>query len=395
MTAGRSGDELVIGEADLAAVPRRSQTPPRSQEAFAKPPLVIEVDLAEVCPIDLTPVHTDFLQCAGCKVIYHEACFRSVGRCATPGCKGEQASAAGAVEEDEDDSGFLVWLASARATRGLLLGLLASLVVGAVLGPLAFALQDELTPMGAAVLGGAAYGAIVGLVLCLDEGLTSRSPAVAFMGLLIGVPISAAAGAGSGALGQAVFDAGAEKTLLIPAWALFGAGIGLAQGAARRSLNGAMFGLVGGALAGAAGGAIAVAIVTGSEGVSEAERSTAPALLLPGLIGLCLGFAAALSAPVVLRVESGRMKGKEVLIDRGLTLIGSSPWRTQFCIADDDTVGGVHARLVLAESLVISAVDGQPIEVNGRRIEQARLQPGDRVRIGQTVLAVGGRGRSA
>ncbi|MEX2237219.1 MAG: RDD family protein [Dehalococcoidia bacterium] len=65
--------------------------------AFAKPPLVIEVDLAEVCPIDLTPVHADLLQCAGCKVIYHEACYRSVGRCATPGCKGQRAAAARAV----------------------------------------------------------------------------------------------------------------------------------------------------------------------------------------------------------------------------------------------------------------------------------------------------------
>ncbi len=92
--------------------------------------------------------------------------------------------------------------------------------------------------------------------------------------------------------------------------------------------------------------------------------------------------------PPILAVEAGRQAGQQVEIPEGQFLLGRTPGEG-FEI-DDGRISRRHAMLHRAGNRVVLEDLGSRngVKVNGTRSERVTLRPGDRIRIGDTVLRV-------
>src|SRR5205085_4538797 len=87
------------------------------------------------------------------------------------------------------------------------------------------------------------------------------------------------------------------------------------------------------------------------------------------------------------RVISGLIAGKQFILYRNPTFIGSGP-DCQIYLFKDDKVGRRHAAIHLVpggfelEDLPL----GAPTVINGKPAKRARLRPGDRISLGSTTF---------
>jgi hypothetical protein len=139
----------------------------------------------------------------------------------------------------------------------------------------------------------------------------------------------------------------------------------------------------------------AIRVATGDlEAVTRVRYPAAPAPLLPWIAGAG-GLAALALASVVLTRRRGRVRlavvsgpeaGRRVVLQRGRTRIGSLEQND--LVLTSPTVSRYHAEIVLggggAELRDLHSLNGT--QVNGRRVEVARLAPGDKLRIGDVDL---------
>jgi hypothetical protein len=117
---------------------------------------------------------------------------------------------------------------------------------------------------------------------------------------------------------------------------------------------------------------------------------------LSRLIALCaIGLVAGVSTGLIenaaksgwVRVISGLIAGKQFILYRNPTFIGSGP-DCQIYLFKDDKVGRRHAAIHLVpggfelEDLPL----GAPTVINGRPTKRARLRHGDRISIGATTF---------
>jgi len=240
----------------------------------------------------------------------------------------------------------------------------------------------------------AMFGVGLGAVLMAWEGLTIGASNKALRDGALGALIGGVAGAIGGAIAEALFDAvlgdggtDAEDRLQVArvvAWAAFGGIIGLGlgiKGGSRKVVNGVLGGLCGGAV-----GGVAFAVLSGPD---SGFTTRALGFAATGIgIGLGIGIVERLRREAWLVISTGPMAGKEFILYRPVTTIGSSP-KSDITLPKDAAVGPVHLALRRGDGHTITATSpsGYAVVVNGRSVGSIRLRHGDVVMVGATGLS--------
>lgn len=180
-------------------------------------------------------------------------------------------------------------------------------------------------------------------------------------------------------------QAGWVRELVIhsAAWGMLGLFLGLGSGLVLRSAKKIAVGMVGGLLGGLIGGAL----INPVQNLSHDPRIGRLIALLA--IGIVAGLATGLLENVVksgwLKVTSGIIAGKQFILYRNPTYIGSSP-DSQIYLFKDPQVGKRHAALhLLPTGIEIEDLPlGGPTRVNGKPVKRSKLMNGDTIEIGST-----------
>ncbi len=172
-------------------------------------------------------------------------------------------------------------------------------------------------------------------------------------------------------------------------WAVVCMAVGLGPGIALKAKKLIMNGFLGGLIGGAIGGFLFDPInyiVSGGTFMFGGEISRAVGFcVVGGCAGLMIGLVEMISKEAWLVMTEGPLKGKQFIIYRDPTVIGSSP-RSEIYLFKDPLIEPAHA-------VIHTIRDGYEIEdkdtpdgtwINGQRIKRKRLTTGDEIRIGKT-----------
>lgn len=256
--------------------------------------------------------------------------------------------------------------------------------------------------------------AMVGLFVAAADGLLSRAFRRAAVCALVGLACGLALGLAASVVAHITYgltqglvagiDAEAPRSVLGflaqmlsrgLVWGIAGLTMGLGQGIALRSkrmvVNGLLGGLVGGLLGGLLFDPIGELLQRGSEQFVGGELSRAIGFTVIGLAtGLMIGVVELLARDAWLKMLVGPLAGKEFVLFKNPTVVGSSP-KADIYLFKDPEVEPAHA-------LLHAVGDGYEVEdrtgagrtfLNGRPVRRAHLEHGDQVRIGRTVLSFG------
>jgi len=291
-------------------------------------------------------------------------------------------------------------------------------IAGLIGGFLAWALMepfitDEATPAElAAVLVemagfGAVLGGMIGLALGSLEGIVTGVWEKAMIGGGLGLLIGGGGGAVGGVVGQlayGVFSGGGHVlgfgAIILQiaarafAWSLVGLFIGLGQGTMMRAPRKIINGLIGGALGGFFGGLLfdPISLIFGGilASLTGAVSGWLSRMVGMSVLGLCTGAAIGMVEEVRkedwLTIVAGSLKGKQFIIYRSPTVIGSSP-KADICLVKDPHVAAEHARIERAQGrCVLVDLGTGRTAVNNQLIARRQLRDGDYVAVGETVL---------
>lgn len=176
----------------------------------------------------------------------------------------------------------------------------------------------------------------------------------------------------------------------IVTWGVLGLFLAIGPGIVLRSPRKIIIGALGGLLGGIIGGALfePVAVYAGN---NEGPNESMGRLVAIATIGLVAGLATGLIENAAkngwLKVTKGLIAGKQFVIYRNPTYIGSS-LQCNIYLFRDPSVGPRHAAVHIIkggfelENLPL----GTPTLVNGRPIDRVRLKTGDEIEIGATLL---------
>ncbi len=280
-------------------------------------------------------------------------------------------------------------------------------IAGMVAGLAAWALVEPFKPaMGTPawdlferalmVLWAVFLGATIGFMSGYQRGSRTHalkecilSAVFAVLGILIAVPFSMpfAKMIGIGPL-TIVGRTGAIAVL----GAGLGGGIGISTFVPRRGIQGLIGGLIGGGVAGALFDAVGAlftgptltvtGVQTGHVGEVGALPRALTSILMCGAIALMIGIIEALSRSAWLRLELGRNEGKEWALDKQVMSIGRFE-RADIPLFGDQNVVPNHALIQKQGGTYVLVDQGSPIGVgvNGQRVQQAVLNPGDVIQI--------------
>ncbi len=168
-------------------------------------------------------------------------------------------------------------------------------------------------------------------------------------------------------------------------WAFVGTLIALGQGVATRSgkkaRNAALGGLIGGLIGGLLFDPLSIALQSG----------WASRLVAIGIIGMSTGVMIGLVENILkdawLQVVSGPLTGKQFVIYRNPTTIGSSP-KCDIYLFKDPAIEPQHMAITNDGHSYLVQDTGGPAGtlVNGRRVVGQRLKSGDRIQVGGTTF---------
>lgn len=228
--------------------------------------------------------------------------------------------------------------------------------------------------------------------------------------LLMGLFVGGFAGACAGSIGGSVggnlanllfpgFNIGFKATT-IPGFVTMitpmGALIGLAIGLPMRSSKQAVLGLIGGTLGGLTAGIAfsplshALAGLTlaaqGGDEIGKPGRA-AMAVVLGGAIGLFVSLAREVAKTAWVRQHLGRNEGREWVVDAPQTFIGRDE-RAHIPLFGDNNVAPMHACIVRQGPAYTIYDGGTPLGlvVDGQRVQQAALNHGSIIQVGQHTL---------
>ncbi len=292
-------------------------------------------------------------------------------------------------------------------------GLLHLALAGALGGFLAWAVNepftndatqetDTLTVLLHMSLFGASLGGLIGAALGSVEGLSAGVVDKALRGAGLGLLIGGAGGAIGGLLGQLLYGGLGgggnlpflgQVLLRAVAWGLVGVFVGLGQGALGASPRKLLNGVLGGALGGFAGGLLfdplsgLVQLFISGSGAHAGWSSRMVAMVV---LGLCTGAAIALVQELRkeawVLVAAGPLAGKQFILYRPVTTVGSSP-KADICLLKDP--GLLPQHLVLEQTggtHLLAAAPEARVALNGRPVLRQHLRSGDLIGLGQTVL---------
>ncbi len=244
-----------------------------------------------------------------------------------------------------------------------------------------------------AVFNGALVGMCIGALISSFGGALEGRVVRVLRGLLIGAVTGALGGILGLVAGEAAFQAGQtasadpllRDTFRAFGWAIFGIGIGMAEGVVTLSLRRILFGALGGILGGLAGGVAFIAIARLSN-MQMTNRAVGFALL-GAFVGLLAAFVPIWANKAILKItSSGRHEGKEFLLDKAINTLGSSDGN-EVGLFGDKTIARKHAEIRLAQGqFTLYALPGNPVWVNNVPVTSTILQDGMQVRLGNTQL---------
>ncbi len=172
-------------------------------------------------------------------------------------------------------------------------------------------------------------------------------------------------------------------------WSILGVFLAIAPGIVMRSWKKFLLGLAGGAIGGLLGGML-------FDPICLLAGSAVPARCV-NILGLGVGaaVATALLEEVAkqgwLKVATGVITGKQFILYRNPTVIGSSP-KTEIYLFKDPTVAPKHAAINgIGGEFLLTALNGATVLLNGQPVKQQRLRNGDQIRVGNTVFLFGSR----
>ncbi|MBN2051692.1 MAG: hypothetical protein JW760_14675 [Spirochaetales bacterium] len=248
------------------------------------------------------------------------------------------------------------------------------------------------------ILQGGIIGAVYGALLGMGEGIALSIGSKTIKGFTLGLVAGFIAGGASILAAQGILmflteARGASVTDItgtylpiarIPGWTLIGCVLGIIEGIRSRSFRRLLFGLLGGFLGGLVGGLI-------YEGLHTASFN-APVLRLAGfsalgiLLGIGLSVADSGGRFGILKVMNGKFKGKEYILSKKKSRIGSSAGCD--IILPDETEAKVSALVVRTEKKLhlVKVAQVQNLFVNDSSVERVQLKYEDVIRCGKTAL---------
>ncbi|HWD37982.1 MAG TPA: FHA domain-containing protein [Fimbriimonas sp.] len=295
--------------------------------------------------------------------------------------------------------------------------LLAKFLAGGATGLLAWAIMEPLAPrMGSEAWGTweieliALFGAAIGFVIGGYDGYTRGGKVHTLRGFGLGLLFGVVAGLFGYSIGgriedtifgASIFVSGNEfakippRTLVFAIWGLaLGAGIGASSLTGKRTIQGALGGLLGAGIGGLVFdpiGYVLAATILSLKGQHSGEvgiASRAVAFTITGAsIALFIGLVERWTRSAWLRIDYGRNEYKEWSIDSAQTFIGRNE-SASVPLRGDPNVAPVHAVIQKQGSQYVLSDGGSPIGtyVNGQRIQQAILTPGAIIQIGSFAL---------
>ncbi|NQU43019.1 VWA domain-containing protein [bacterium] len=169
-------------------------------------------------------------------------------------------------------------------------------------------------------------------------------------------------------------------------WGLVGLLLGLAQGIAMGSGKKIRNGLIGGLVGGLIGGFLfdPIGAIVHTDWLSRLVALC----VVGGLIGLMTGLAENLLKDAWLVVTQGPLSGKQFVLYKNPTVLGSSPKADLYLFKDPD-VAPQHAAIQITPQGHVLLDGGMPTgtRVNGVPITRHRLRPGDQIQLGRYVFA--------
>jgi hypothetical protein len=241
------------------------------------------------------------------------------------------------------------------------------------------------------------YGLLLALALSVAEPVTDRN--------LQGIVINGSVGATLGLIGGAVVASFAEKLyhtmgggaldgnassvrqILARAitWGVMGLFLAIGPGIVMKNFKRLLIGLAGGFAGGLIGGALydRAIMLTGKPEIGNLVGLVAIGLLA----GLATGLIENAAKKGWVRVIAGLIAGKQFILYRNPTYIGSAP-DCQIYLFKDKKVGKRHAAIhVLPGGFELEDLPlGANTLVNGKPVKRTRLRNGDRVMIGSTCF---------
>ncbi len=251
----------------------------------------------------------------------------------------------------------------------------------------------------------------IGLMLGAVEGLVIRNPMRAFICALVGLGIGFGGGlisiflAGiifvimatiavrfSPALDQNGMPAGLGLLILMmgraAAWSVAAIPAGIGQGIALREKKVILNGLLGGVLGGLLGGLLfdPISLVFIHDGKASLSRGIGFAVI-GALVGFFVGLVEQWTKTAWLLMKAGPLAGKQFVIYRNPTVLGSSP-KADIYLFKDAAIEPRHALIHNLGGRFTIEDCGTPdgTYVNGIPIQKHVLQPGDQIVLGKTVL---------
>jgi hypothetical protein len=174
-------------------------------------------------------------------------------------------------------------------------------------------------------------------------------------------------------------------------WGIAGLAIGIGQGVALKSGKLVMNGLLGGMLGGLLGGMFfdpIEKVLSGAQYGGQAIVSRCIGFVVIGLAtGLMIGLVEHLAKSAWLLMRAGPLAGKQFIIYKSPTAIGSSPKCEVYLFKDPD-VAPRHALITKAASRheIRDMGSEAGTYVNKRLVQRQTLHDGDQIMIGGTVL---------
>ena len=167
-------------------------------------------------------------------------------------------------------------------------------------------------------------------------------------------------------------------------WGVLGAFLAIAPGIVMRSWKKFLLGLAGGLIGGLLGGIL-------FDPICEVFHNVYLARFV-NVVGLGVGAAVAMvilenaAKQGWLKVAAGLIAGKQFILYRNPTVIGSSP-KSEIYLFKDPSVAAKHAAINNRNGdFIITAITGEPVLVNNAPVKQHKLKTGDQIRIGQTIF---------
>ncbi len=166
-------------------------------------------------------------------------------------------------------------------------------------------------------------------------------------------------------------------------WSVVGITLSLAPGIVMGSWKKLLIGVAGGLIGGAVGGAMFDMVAKNMESASVSRLIGMIAIGVVAGVGSGLIENAAKNGWV--RVVAGLIAGKQFVLYRNPTFIGSSP-DNQIYLFKDEKVGRRHAAIHIVQGgfEIEDLPLGEPTTINGKAVTRQRLRHGDQIQVGAT-----------